>query len=153
MLFGGMHVNIDKLFFGKKIGRLSCLPRRASASSRSHSGPGGLELEGCRILTCLQGGHGPGQALEKQERMWERWGPKLGPMPGGGQWRHCRAVGLGAVSHSSTVQLCSPSPGRCIRVPFSCQWSPASYRATRWMAAVLFGPSTKGGQLTAAVIL
>lgn len=45
MLLGGMHVNIDKLFFGKKIGRLSCLPRRASASSRSHSGPG-VDMQG-----------------------------------------------------------------------------------------------------------
>ncbi|KAK3403493.1 hypothetical protein B0T20DRAFT_27330 [Sordaria brevicollis] len=64
------------------------------------------------------------QKLEKQQRRWERWGPKLGPMEvdsGGGTHCACRAVGLWArgLAQSPTVSfstLCSPSPGRCIRV-------------------------------------
>lgn len=88
------------MFFGKKIGRLSrsCLPRRANAaSSKSQS------QEGCCLVLASRDGTDP--KLKKQERRWERWGPKLGPMEvdsGGGTHLPC-SWACWARSHSSTL--------------------------------------------------
>lgn len=109
MFFEGIHhVN---MFFGTKEDRpplrFACRVRRANASSRSQS------QEGVAALGS-QGWHSP------EARESSREGGK-GGVPGAeaGGGTHCRAVGLGARSHSVTHSfstLCSPNPGRCIRV-------------------------------------